>query len=544
MYHLNTLYLTDLTVEHLTSPLGIDVKHPRFGWKLNNTLKNTRQTAYQIMLYNQDQLVADTGLIESDQSIEVEIASFEATPMTIYSIYLTVTDNHGQTATLNGQFETGRMHTPFKSNWIEPMQDPTPSTMEIERSGDAYALENNTSGEKRDFSEFRPAQYIRIPFTISKAVKKARIYATAHGVYNLNINGIVPDDRELAPENTAYNHILLYQTYDITESLQKGKNVICVTLADGWWVGRVGTTGDCCQYGDTTALLLDADIEYMDGTTETITADQGVSSTGPIIFSDLFVGEKYDATKEIRTWTLPTFDDSDWIPVIKKDYNKSTVVGQSMNPVRVMKRFHPVKIFTAPNGDTIVDAGQNLAGITEITLTAPAGVTITLEHFEVLDKEGNYFNSIININKEQTEIYITKEGTQTYRPSFTYHGFRYIRVTGWPGSISTENFTILAFASEMENLGSFHCSDERLNQLQSNLWWSQVSNTISIPTDCPQREKAGWTGDIMAYAPTLCFNRNANAFLSSWMDNLRVEQLDNGAVPMIVPYRLCYIPSR
>lgn len=538
MYQLNTLYLTDCVIEHLHAPIGIDVKHPRFGWKLNSDRHNTLQSSYRIQLFEGDYPAGDTGTIQSSQSIEVTVQGFEAKPMTAYLVSITVTDNYGRTALLDSRFETGRMGIPFKSSWVEPLQEPTPPSMVV--GSHPSALKTGYKNGKRDFHEFRPAQYIRIPFHTGMGVKKARIYATAHGIYRLNINGFTPDERELAPEATAYKKLLMYQTYDVSAFIKNGENVIGVTLADGWWSGRVGTTGDCCQYGNTTALLLDAELEYMDGSTGYITANQGVSSSGPIIFSDLFVGEKYDASKELCGWELPGFDDSSWTPVIPKDYDKSHLLGQAHAPVRPLKIFHPTNIFTAPNGDTIIDAGQNLAGYTELTVTAPAGRTITLEHFEVLDKEGNYFNSILNDNKEQTDIYITKEGFQTYRPSFTYHGFRYIRLTGWLGKLSTDNFRIFALASEMNDIGSFHTSDARLNQLQSNIWWSQTANTISIPTDCPQREKAGWTGDIMAYSPTMCFNRNANAFLSAWMDNVRAEQLDSGAIPMIVPYLKAY----
>ena len=216
------------------------------------------------------------------------------------------------------------------------------------------------------------------------------------------------------------------------------------------------------------------------------------------------------------------------------------LVGQSMPPVRPVKIFEPERVFTAPNGDIIVDAGQVLAGVTALTVACEAGREIRLQHFEVLDKDGNFFDSILNTNKEQTDIYITRDGAQTWHPRFTYHGFRYVRVTGWPGMPRTSDFRIIALASEMDDIGRMTTSDLRLNQLLSNIWWSQISNTISIPTDCPQREKAGWTGDIMAYAPTLCFNRDANAFLSSWMDSVRAEQMADGAVPMIVPYLKAY----
>ncbi len=542
MYSLNQLMVKDLTVEHQTSSLGLDVKRPRFGWKLVSSGRNVKQTAFRIEIRTDGTRILDSGRIESDQSIEVVPDGFETAPKTRYEVCVTVWDNKGRTGTTYGSFETGLLGEPFRSSWVEPVQEPTPSSMDADRAGDSAgeaSIPRDAEGN-RTYEEFRPAQYIRIPFTLKKNISRGRVYATAHGLYRIEVNGVRPEIREFAPENTAYKSLMLYQTYDITELLTPGKNVIGVILADGWWTGRVGTTADCCQYGDTIGLLLDAEITYSDGTKEFFSGEQGVSGTGPIVFSDLFVGEKYDAGREMAGWSTPAWDDSHWLPVQKKEYPKDNLRGQAMPPVRPVRTWTPERIFTAPNGDLILDVGQVLAGVVEFSLDTDAGHEIRLEHFEVLGKDGNYFDSILNVNKDQTDIYITRDGFQTWRPAFTYHGFRYVRITGWPGEISPENFRVYALASEMEDIGSFHTSDERLNQLQSNIWWSQVSNTVSIPTDCPQREKAGWTGDIMAYAPTLCFNRGADAFLTSWLDNVRAEQMENGAVPMIVPYLKAY----
>ena len=532
MYSYNTLALRDLTVEHMRAPLGIDCVSPRFAWKLQSDVPGTRQASYRILLWNDGEMAADTGVVESDASIEVTVPGFAPKPMTRYLIKVTVTDNHGREASLESWFETGRMGVPFSGGWVEPEQEPTPSSMEGEREGDTISEDRipRDADGNRTFEEFRPAQYVRIPFKADRPVRRARVYATAHGLYRLEVNGVCPDERWLAPENTAYIKILNYQTYDVTSLVKPGENDLLVTLADGWWIGRVGTTGDCCQYGDKTALLLNAEIEYMDGTTQTVTGEDGVSTTGSIIFADLFVGEKVDARKGF----------GDWKPVKKVEYPMDNLIGQRMPPVRPVKVFAPISVFTAPNGDTILDAGQVVAGVTELSVTCAAGHEIRLQHFEVLDKDGNYFDSILNTNKEQTDIYITRDGAQTWHPNFTYHGFRYVRVTGWPGEIHPSDFRIIALSSEMDDIGRMTTSDAKLNQLLSNIRWSQLANTISIPTDCPQREKAGWTGDIMAFAPTLCFNRDADAFLSSWLDNLRSEQLSDGAVPMIVPYLKAY----
>ena len=534
------LEVRDLVVEHQKSPLGIDCAEPRFGWKLVSSQKNVFQTGYQLKVFTECGLNADSGKIESGESIENTIANWKTKPMTSYQVRVTVWDNYGNQAETETCFETGRMGKPFVSAWVEPEQTPTANSWKDKQMDCNSVGVNQFAGKERDFAEFQPVQYVRIPFAAEKPVKKARIYASAHGIYKLEVNGKRPDMREFAPENTAYHKILQYQTYDVTEFVCQGKNTIGVILADGWWSGRVGVSGDSCQYGDKKELLLDAVIQYEDGTEDVITGEMGKSSTGPLVYADLFVGERYDACKELGNWSCAEYDDSQWKPVKKVEYPMDNLVGQYAPPVHTIYTFSPLKIFRSPKGEMILDAGQVVAGQLEFTLNAETGIEIKLEHSEILDKEGNYFNNILGTNKEQMVVYTTKEGLQTYRTQFSYQGFRYVRITGWPGEASADQFCIHAVSSLMEDIGHFSTSDERINRLQQNIWWSQVANTISIPTDCPQREKAGWTGDIMAYAPTMCFLRNADAFLTSWMANVRVEQRDNGAVPVIVPYLKAY----
>lgn len=534
------LKLKEFTVEHLDSPLGIDVKKPRFAWKLASGWKNVKQTARRLCIFKEDEKVFDSGKEEEEECIEVTAEGFTAEPKTRYRVRVTVWDNYERKASIEGYFETGKLGMPFVSSWVEPEQEPTPDSMEEKEMDCSTVSRNLFEGIQRDFKEFRPAQYVRIPFEVEKGLKKARIYATAHGIYRLYVNGRRIDQREFAPENTSYHKILQYQTYDATEFLRKGKNVIGVILGDGWWAGRVGVSGDSCQYGNRLGLLLDCELLYMNEKSRIITGEQGRSSTGPIVYSDLFVGEKYDAQKELTGWNEPEYEDSDWKTVKKVAYSMENLVGQSAPSVRTVRIVEPVRIFTTPLGETVIDMGQVMAGNLEIALEAPKGRMIRLEHSEVLDNYGNYYNNILGTNKEQTDIYITKEGFQKYRPSFTYHGFRYVRVTGWPGKLTRENIKGHVLSSEMEDIGFFETSDERLNKLQKNIWWSQVANSISIPTDCPQREKAGWTGDIMVYGPTMCFLRGADAFLTAWMSSLRADQLENGAVPDVVPLLKAY----
>lgn len=534
------LQLYNLTVEHQSTPLGLDCSSPRFGWKLGSTLGNVSQTAYQIEIYENGSLAANTGRVSREDSVENSIPNWSPSPMTRYNVHLTVWDNQGRFAQGETWFETGRMGVSFSASWAEPIQEPTPSSLRGKDFSVVQVADNPLAGKKRDYAEFRPAQYVRIPFRMKKGVQSARVYATAHGLYRLTINGQQADKREFAPEHTSYHKVLLYQTYDITPLLREGENVLGVILGDGWWAGRVGTTGDSCQYGDKLALLLECCIQYQDGSKQLVTGEDGFSHSGPIVFSDLFVGEKYDAQREFPGWDEPGYDQTGWLPLTKVSYPMDNLTGQAMPPVEEVTNFHPAAVLTTPTGETVLDLGQVVAGYMEFSLTAPAGLTIILEHSEVLDEQGNFYNNILGVNKEQTITYLTKTGWQTYRPTFSYQGFRYVKITGWPGRVSLHNFTVHVLSSKMEDIGSFSTSDERLNRLQKNIWWSQVANTLSIPTDCPQREKAGWTGDIMAYAPTLCFLRGADAFLTSWMQNLRADQLPNGAVPDVVPNLLAY----
>lgn len=530
------LELKNVKVEHQSAPLGLDVTNPRFGWELVSDEQNVIQTAYLIRISDENAVIADTGRIESQSSIENTVCGLCLSPMTEYRVEVTVWDNKGNMASRRTCFETGRMNAGWHTCWVEPEQIPTDPYKKRKLTHETACI-NPWKGQLRDFAEFMPVQYIRIPCRADKPIKRARIYATAHGVYRLEVNGIRPDDRELAPEVTAYKKYLQYQTYDITALLHQGDNMITVTLADGWWAGRIGFTGDCCQYGNKTGLLLEADLLYEDGTCAIVTGEDGVSSgNGPLIFSDIFVGEKYDAGKELTGWHLPEYDDQGWTKMKPTDEPLDNLIGQYGEPVHPILVLDPADILTTPNGETVLDMGQVIAGQLEFTLEAPAGCVIKLEHSEILDRYGNFYCNITGPNKEQTDIYITKMGIQTYRPSFTFHGFRYVRISGWPGTISPVQFKAYILSSEMEQTGSFETSDERLNRLQKNIWWSQVANTISIPTDCPQRERAGWGGDIMVFSPTMCFNRNADAFLTRWMNNVRAEQFENGLVPLIVPY--------
>ena len=386
---------------------------------------------------------------------------------------------------------------------------------------------------------FNPCTFLRKRFPLSKAIRRARIYATANGVYQLALNGNRVGNIELAPEFNDYTHFHHYQTYDVTTLLQKGENTIGVVLGDGWYGGFIGISGlNNYQYGSDVALLMQVEITYDDGTTETVVTDDGFkAATGPIVYSELFKGEKFDARKELINWDGNNFDDSEWRTCVIENDVKVDLRAFYGEPVKVIEEIKPLSVTTSPKGETIVDVGQVIAGKFRVRLRGNRGVRVQFACSEVVDANGCFVRNITGTNKDQTDIYILKgDSEEIYEPLFTYHGFRYIKVDGYSAKLDTDDFTALVVSSDLPQTGHFECNDARLNRLQQNIVWSQKANFISIPTDCPQREKMGWTGDIFIYAPTAAFNMETAAFLTRWMRSVAVEQLPDGQVPVIIPY--------
>lgn len=529
-----------LKCEHVEKPYGIDKQNPAFSWVLFSDHTNVLQTAFQLEVFKEGALLWNSEKRQTDQSIACIYEGPKLEPLTTYQWRVTVWDNQGEEASAESDFLTARFQMPWRASWIEPEQQPTfgekGSFSDVEAT---MGVSQHVRGLD-EYEGFQPVQYLRIPFTVKKRVKRALVCATAHGIYELTVNGKTFSDRLFSPEISSYKKILQYQIYDVTELIRNGNNVVAVKLGDGWWSGRIGCIGNACQFGDKTAFLFEGKIEYEDGSVDYVLSDDAVSSTGPLLVADLMVGEKYDARKELVGWDTPDYDDSSWKPVEKRQFAMDNLIAQYEQPVRIIKSFTPETVFTDPNGDTIIDLGQNIAGFLSFTVDAEAGTVIRMEHAEVVDKDGCFYKNIMGTNKDQMDVYITKNGKQTYQPTFTYHGFRYVRLSGWPGVPAVTDFTAHVVSTDVEDIGSFDTSDPLINRLQKNIWWSQVANTVAIPTDCPQREKAGWTGDVTVYAPTMCFLRDEEAFLTKWLRNCRAEQQEHGEIPTVVPFLECY----
>jgi len=378
------------------------------------------------------------------------------------------------------------------------------------------------------------APIFRKIWSTEKEIKTAFLYITALGVYEARLNGERISDYVLAPGWTSYKKRLQYQEYDITE-LIKNKNELCVTVGKGWFrspmPGWVETEDKKCRKEQTSGLIAEIHLIFADGTTETIISDsKWECGESAIRFSEIYDGETFDGTFETKKW-----DDSE-----EFEWNKDILIPQEGEQIKEMERISAKSIFTTPKGEIVVDFGQEVTGYVELNLEVNFGDEIKILHGEVLDKDGNFYNE--NYRSAKAELnYICKNGKQTLKPILTFFGFRYIKLEKYPVKAENEHFTAIAVYSEIEKTGHIKCSNEKLNQLFSNIFWGQKGNFLDIPTDCPQRdERLGWTGDAQVFVKAASYNYDVERFFRKWLRDLGADQRENGAVGQVIPD---YLPN-
>lgn len=464
-----------------------------------------------------DRLLWTSGDLPFDPYYECEVSVLE--PLRSYRVSVSV-KSCSESDNCSLDLVTGLMGNPWKANWIEPEQEPGIKERNIQFFEQFVPMPDHFGGHGR----LRPAQELRRVITIDRLPTRAMLCASAHGVYALWLNGKRVDARRLAPETTPYECLIYYQVYDLTELLQVGKNTLTVLLGDGWWIGRIGLTGDSCQYGNKLAFIGQMEMDFGDHIETVVTDSDFEGRESRIKYSDLMMGEKWDLNAPAGLWQ----------PCKMTGDTTELLELQTIEPVAVWKELQPVALEITPNGELVADFGQCLAGVAELILTCPAGREVILDHSETLDTEGNFFRNILGRNKDQEDRVICGEGETRFCPEFTYHGFRYLRITG-ASKEEIKSVRALAVGTPIEAIGTFSCSHDGLNQLQHNIRWSTRSNMVSVPTDCPQREKVGWTGDIQVFAPTGCFNYDLCGFLSAWLGQLRRIQTEDGGVPIVAP---------
>jgi alpha-L-rhamnosidase len=356
-------------------------------------------------------------------------------------------------------------------------------------------------------------------------------------LYEAQINGQKVGDAYLTPGWTSYNKRLQYQTYDVTGLLKNGANAIGVTLGSGWYRGYIGFAGQNNFYGKKLALLLQLDITYADGSVEHVVTDESwKTSTGAIRASEIYDGETVDAREDKPGFATTGYNDSKWGGVTADNFGYDILTATYNEPVRKHETFKALRVIKTPLGEQVIDFGQNLVGWVVIKAKGNAGDAIKIWHAEVLDKNGNFYTTNLRAAKAEDE-YILKGGSdEIFEPHFTFHGFRYIKLEGYPGDINLDNFTAVALYSDMKPTGSFTSSDALINQLQHNIQWGQKGNFLDVPTDCPQRdERLGWTGDAQVFSRTATFNMNVNNFFAKWLKDVAADQFTSGSVPFVVP---------
>jgi alpha-L-rhamnosidase len=506
----------DLRCEYETKPLGIDTPAPRFSWKLRAPLRRgATQSARRIQVSEHPLFTSahwDSEEAPCSRSVHVEYTGAPLKPRTRYWWRAQAWDDAGHSDGWSepGWFETGLMGEGWAARWISAEKEPQ----------DAVCL------------------LLRREFSVEGSVRSARIYATARGVYRLWLNGAVVGDRLMTPGWTAYEKRLQYQAYDVTGMLRAGDNALGAMLGYGWYGGEISSHIWPAGVQPPRELLLELYIEYADGRRHIVATDGAWKATaGPVLMSDIYQGETYDARREIPHWSEPGLRKGRWRSVSVADAGDfSAVTAQEGPPVRRIGEIRPAALFRTRDGETVLDMGQNMTGFLRFTVTGEAGGRVELKHFEALDEGGNVYLANLRFARQTVQYTLKGGGPETYEPTFTFQGFRYVWIAQWPGQPRLEQFTGVVTHSDMEPTGRFSCNDELVNRLQHNILWSQKGNFLDVPTDCPQRdERLGWTGDAQAFIPTACFNYLAAPFFAKWLRDMAAEQTEAGGIPNVVP---------
>ncbi|MEW2353397.1 glycoside hydrolase family 78 protein [Spirillospora sp. NPDC029432] len=488
-----TTYISALRFEHLREPLGIGTARPRLSWIVESEHAGWTQDAYEI---------ETRGVRVRADSRESVLVNWPFTPL------------------VSRERASARVRVHGPDGWSPWSEEASVEAGLLEPAD--WTARFVTPGE---------GSLVRREFQVRAGVRAARLYATALGVYEAELNGRAVGDHVLAPGWTAYERRLRYQTFDVTDLLREGANCLGAMLGDGWYRGRLGFEGKRALYGDRLAWLAQLEIAYDDGTVDRLGTDGSWrAASGPLVSSDLYDGESYDARLERPGWSLPGHQATGWHPVEIVERDLATLVAPEGPPVRRTEILEPVERTTTPSGATLVDFGQNLVGRLRITARGEAGEQVVLRHAEVL-QDGEICVAPLRTAKA-TDVYTLRgAGAETWEPRFTFHGFRYAEISG-----PVQEVSAVVCHSDLERTGWFGCSDPLVERLHENVVWGMRGNFLDVPTDCPQRdERLGWTGDLQVFAPTATYLYDTAGFLASWLADLAAEQGEDGRVPSVVP---------
>ncbi|MDH5467892.1 MAG: glycoside hydrolase family 78 protein [Candidatus Aminicenantes bacterium] len=525
---ISDLKITQLRCEYLKNPLGIDVVKPRLSWVLESSERGQKQTAYRIIVSTSEENLSkdigdlwDSGKMKSERTNQIvyEGKNLQSREKCCWKVFVWDKD----------RVRHEPQETAFWSMGLLNEEDWEASWIGMELAPHFLTPEKLAPGP--------PPPWFRKTFALGKPVKKAMVYITAQGIFRLHINGQQIGKDVFAPEWTDYNKRIQYRTYDVTENIKPGKNAIGAVVGDGWYSGYLGWRKFRGNYGLQNSLLLQLEVEYEDGTIEVLATDKTWGcSDGPIISSDLLMGEHYDARKEMPGWDTAGFDDNDWKPAVLMEKPQARLISQPSEPVQVTQHIEPVNMSEPKKGVYVFDLGQNIAGWARLRVKGKSGTKVMLRHAERLNPDGTVYTTNLR-DAKATDTYILKGGAEeVFEPRFTFHGFQYVEVTGFPGVPGKDAITGCAIHSAAPPAGSFECSSPLVNKIYQNLTWSQRGNYISVPTDCPQRdERLGWMGDAQIFIRTGTFNMDAAAFFTKWMVDVEDAQSGEGAFPDFAP---------
>lgn len=518
----------NLRCEYLTEPIGIDTDSPRLTWEIRSEKDGTSQTAYRLIIDTDPLNIEkgtgtfyDSGIIKSDKQ-RIEYNGKKLQPCTRYYWNITYWDENGtkSESSETSYFETGLKNTSWRGNWIS----------------------DNRS------IDFKPAPYFRKAFNINKKIKSARAYIAVAGLYELSLNGEKVGDHRLDPLYTRFDRKNFYVTYDVTPQLSKGENVIGVLLGNGWYNHQSIAVWnfDKAPWRNRPAFCLDLRITYTDGTTEVIASGlDWKTSSGALIFNSIYTAEHYDARLEQKGWDKPGFDDSKWHHVGYRGAPSPRIVSQQVQPIRNVKEYTAKNIKKLNDTTYLYDFGQNMAGVTRLRTAGKAGTEIRLIHGERLGKNGHVDLSNIDVYhrpKDKTDpfqtdiVILSGNGTDEFMPRFNYKGFRYVEVVGTePLQLDTASLKAYFMHSDVSPMGRVYGSNPIIEQLWQATNNAYCSNLMGYPTDCPQREKNGWTGDGHFAIETALYNYDGITVYEKWLADHRDEQQPNGVLPDIIP---------
>lgn len=508
------LKITKILMDYETSQIGI-THVPQFGWVLESDKRNVIQESYELQIAADQafaEMVYESGKVRSDASAQVEANEAVLKSQTRYYVRVRVAAAGEETDWFSTSFVTGMMdNSQWKAEFI---------------SAEGEADKDDSKGT-----------YVRKTFSLKGKVKEAFACTTALGLYNFFINGKKVGTDELTPGWTSYLKHLCYQTYDVTEYLIEGENAAGAILGAGWYKGKMGFLGVRNNYGTRTAFLAQIVIRYEDGTEEILVTDESWMGTdAPVVFAEIYDGEIYDASLEIPGWSEAEEVKGNWKAVSAVEFSKEVLYGQGSGKVAEMDPVNVKRIFTTPQGDTVIDFGQNMTGHIHVKAYGKPGDVIELHCFEVLDAQGNVYLDNLRGAKESMKYIFAEEGEVEYTTTFTFMGFQYAKIVSYPGEAKPENFTAYTLHTKMDLTGRLEFSNPDLNQLAHNILWGLKGNFVDVPTDCPQRnERLGWTGDAQIFCRTACFLENTYNFYRKWLVDVEADQSPEGGVAHVVP---------